>query len=205
MPGAQSGLSADDWRFGSQSPVFLSVMAIVAALGLIAFVIFAFVRGGQPARPMAADAGRSTTTGAQSAPAPAAEPAATVHQTPSATRLLGLLVLGVGFLLVCWAYVPLAQQFTLMTTMIYPASLAVALVLLFDKATRAWSVKSAGASIREWLLCDALVILLILGYLNLLAAAPGETYSALFWDFLFVALFFLIFWPRRSLGFVSAC
>lgn len=186
-PDAQSGLSTDDWRVGSQSPVFLSVMAIVAAIGLIGFVIFAFVRGGQPSRP-------TTIHATPPAASQTGEQEAAVHESPSAARLLGLLLLGVAILLVCWAYVPTALQYTLMSTMIYPASLAVALVLLFDKATRAWSVKSAAASVREWILCDALVVLLILGFLNLLASASGETYSVLFWDFLFVALFFLMFW-----------
>jgi len=186
-PDTQTGLPADDWRVGSQSPVFLTVMAIAAALGLIGFVIFAFVRSSQ-------NAGRIAAQAAPVAAAQTAEPGAAVHESPSAVRLLGLLLLGIALLLVCWAYVPLPLQFALMVMMVYPASLAVALVLLFDKATRAWSVKSGAASVREWILCDALVIFLILGFLNLLAAPGQETYSALFWDFLFVALFFLVFW-----------
>ena len=37
-----------------------------------------------------------------------------------------------------------------MVHLIYPAALGVALVLLFDKATRGWSAKGGGDTAREW-------------------------------------------------------
>ena len=67
-------------------------------------------------------------------------------------------------------------------------------VLLFDKATRAWSVKTGGETVREWLFCDGLVFLLVLGYLNLRQAAAPENYAALELDLLFIVLFFVVFW-----------
>jgi hypothetical protein len=78
--------------------------------------------------------------------------------------------------------------------LIYPAALAVALVLLFDKAARGWNVKSPAENFREWLLCDATTFLLILGFINLRHDGGGEAYAGMFWDLLHVALFFLIFW-----------
>ena len=81
-----------------------------------------------------------------------------------------------------------------MLRLVYPAAMAVALVLLFDKATRAWSVKGSAESVREWLLCDGLVFLLMLGFLNLVRSGAGAAYAAMFWDFVFVVLFFLTFW-----------
>ena len=82
----------------------------------------------------------------------------------------------------------------LVANLLYPAAFALALVLLFDKASRAWAVKSAGVSFREWLHCDAFTILLVLGYLNLVSNADPGAYSAFFWDALHIALFVFVFW-----------
>ena len=78
--------------------------------------------------------------------------------------------------------------------MLYPASIAVALVLLFDKATRSWTPKGSAESFREWLLCDLIVIALILGFLNLEHFEDRDTYRAFFWDVVHIAAFFLVFW-----------
>lgn len=115
-------------------------------------------------------------------------------ETPSATRLVGLVLLGIAFLLLNWIYVERAQQFALMLYVLYPAGFAVALVLLLDKATRGWSIKTPGESAREWMFCDAIVFLLILGVLNLHGSQAGENYASLFWDFLHIALFYFTFW-----------
>ena len=186
-PAAEAQLAAADWRGDTRSVVFLTVMAIAGVLGLIGFLIFAIVRLPHQPRPASVEVGD-----AAAAPAEASAPPATA--TSSGARLLGLLVLAVAFLLLNWIYVPTVQQYTLMLQLVYPASLAVALVLLFDKATRAWSVKSGGETVREWLFCDALVFLLILGYLNLKQAETGDGYAALVLDLLFIVLFFVVFW-----------
>ena len=75
-----------------------------------------------------------------------------------------------------------------------PASLGVALVLVFDKATRAWGEKRAAEATREWLLCDLLMFLLLLAFLNLRSLAKPEAYVSSFWDILNLVLFFAAFW-----------
>lgn len=177
---------ADD----SRALIFFIIMAVVAGLGLIAFLVFLGLQ--------AADRRRAVRRAAVGATAEAAGPdadtAAALRETPSPARLLGLLLFVVGFLLLNWIYVPGPLQLSLMLYVLYPAAIAVMLVLLFDKATRAWSVKSGAETFREWLLCDVLVLLAILGFLNLLRNAAAEAYGALFWDVLFLTLTVLTFW-----------
>ncbi len=175
------GLSEEsgDWRDQSGTLVFLLIMLAVAVVGLLAFVIFLLSRAGRRAPA-----------------APVVEP--TSEQTPvetgSGARVLGLLLLGLAFLMLNWIYVAPALQYQMMLHLVYPASLAVALVLLFDKATRSWSVKGPGATVREWLFCDALVFLLFLAFLNLLDGAGGDGYGAMICDFAFIVAFFFVFW-----------
>ncbi|MGI9334664.1 MAG: hypothetical protein ACR2RL_16085, partial [Gammaproteobacteria bacterium] len=114
--------------------------------------------------------------------------------SPAGTRLLGLGLLVVALLLLGWVYLPPAAEHAMVMRLLYPAALAVAVVLLFDKATRAWNVKGAAESVREWLLCDAMVFLLVLGYLSVFEATAPDAYSGLFWDCLHLALFFGAFW-----------
>ena len=105
-----------------------------------------------------------------------------------------MLALLVAFLLLNWVYLSTADQHFVVLHLFYPAALAVALVLLFDKAARGWNVKSGAENFREWLLCDAVTFLLILGFLNLRQYGGSEKYASMFWDVLHIALFFLIFW-----------
>jgi hypothetical protein len=100
----------------------------------------------------------------------------------------------VAFLVLNWVYVDTIGQYRLMVGLVYPAVLGVALVLLFDKATRAWSIKANGEPFREWVFCDAAVFLIFLGFLNLIQFAVAESYNALFWDLLNLVLFFFVFW-----------
>jgi hypothetical protein len=179
-PIAEVESATADWRAGSRSFAFLVVMLALAGLGLLAFLVVLFgsvLRGPR---------------GAAFAQPSAGEQAAV--ETPSAARLLGLLGLALAFLLLNWLYLPREQQYALMLYLIYPASLGVALVLLFDKASRSWQVKTTAETVREWLFCDAIVFLLVLGFLNLLRSPTESEYAGLFWDFLFLALFFLAFW-----------
>ncbi len=160
---------------------FLIAMLAVAVVALIAFVAVMFHRpGAAPRAPMAS-------------PRPTAADQAET-ETPSAARLLGLLGLALAILLLCWIYLPASRQYALMLQLVYPAAFAVALVLLFDKATRGWSAGTAADSMREWLLCDLFVFLLVLGYLNLESSAAGEKYASALWDVVHVALFFIAFW-----------
>jgi len=196
---------AADWRAEGRAITFFIIMLVVAGLGLIGFLIYLITQAlgqGAPA---------PTQSVGVTAPPPGedgAAPEAATHPTPAGLRLLGLLGLLAAFLLLNWIYLPRAEQYSLVLGLIYPASLAVALVLLFDKASRGWNVKDTAENFREWLLCDAITFLLILAFLNLRQDEGGEKYAAMFWDVLYVALFFLVFWAldraRTQLRFLLA-
>ena len=167
---------AGDWRGETAGDAFLVAMLAVAAAGAIAFLVSLVVRASRrPARRREREEEEAL-------------------ESPAGVRLLGLALLVVLFLVTAWAYAPPALAHALVANLLYPAAFALALVLLFDKASRAWAVKGGAVSFREWLYCDAFTILLVLGYLNLLSNAGPAEYSALFWDALHVALFVFAFW-----------
>ena len=177
-----SGLELETaWRGETRSMVFLVAMLVVGLGALVAFAIGMFVRRriGVPATGTRGDSASSMPE---------------TVETPAGSRLLGLLVLVVAFLVLNWVYVDTIGQYRLMVGLVYPAVLGVALVLLFDKATRAWSIKAKGEPFREWVFCDAAVFLVFLGFLNLIQFAVSESYNALFWDLLNLVLFFFVFW-----------
>jgi uncharacterized membrane protein len=169
------------WTWESRETGFLIAMLVLAVVALIAFVVIMFVRLDR--------APRNTVASQEPVPGENAEIA-----TPSGARLLGLFGLAVAILLLCWIYLPADRQYALMLHLVYPATFAVALVLLFDKATRNWSGKPASDSVREWLLCDLFIFVLVLGYLNLEGYAEPDKYQSALWDILHVALFFAVFW-----------
>jgi hypothetical protein len=184
------GETIEDWRSNDRTIVFAAVMVALAVVGLVVSLIYALVQSSQQEAP--ARRGGAATTGAG---AEAAAPAsAAVPPSPSPLRVLGLLLPVVAILLLCWIALAPATQFALMSQLIYPASLGVVLVLLFDKATRTWSLKPGTESVREWLLCDLLMFVLVLAFLNLRTAPKPETYAGSFWDLLNIVLFFIAFW-----------
>ncbi|HYM01902.1 MAG TPA: hypothetical protein VET85_03085 [Stellaceae bacterium] len=186
------GDAVGDWQADTRTIVFAAVMVALGVIGLVASFAYALVQSARP--PLARETRASR---AEAAPAPAAVPAAAM---PSGLRLLGLLALALALLLLCWIALPAAQQWGLIVQLIYPAALGVALVLLFDKATRAWGVKGGAESFREWLFCDLLIFLLVLGFLNLRSVAKPEAYASAFWDILNIALFFTAFWVLDRTG-----
>ena len=168
---------AGDWRGDTGGDVFLVAMLAVAAAAAIAFLVYLVVRAARrPGR------GRGH------------DDAQEMVESPAGVRLLGLALLAVLFLVVGWVHTPPELAFALVADLLYPAAFALALVLLFDKASRSWAVKGGAVSFREWLHCDAFAILLLLGYLNLVSNADPATYSALFWDALHIVLFVFAFW-----------
>ena len=170
---------AGDWRGEAAGDLFLVAMLVVAAAAAIAFLVYLIVRASRRGdRPRAG----------------ASEGEGEAGESPAGVRLLGLALLAALFLVVAWVHAPPDLAFALVANLLYPAAFALALVLLFDKASRAWAVKGGGVSFREWLHCDAFTILLVLGYLNLLSNAAPDSYSALFWDALHVGLFVFVFW-----------
>lgn len=169
---------AGGWRGETGGDVFLLVVLAIAAAAAAAFVVYLATR--LPRR--SAPGGSGGEEGEEAL------------ESPAGVRLLGLALLFALFLIAAWVYAPPALAYALAVDLLYPAAFALALVLLFDKASRAWAVKSGAVSLREWLYCDAFAILLVLGYLNLAANAVPEEYGALFWDALHVALFVFVFW-----------
>jgi hypothetical protein len=176
------GESIPNWRSDPRTTAFTLVMVALALIGFVGALAYTFLEG--PARPRP----RSL------AEAPPAAPEAPKVRTPSRIGLLGQLLLAVVFLLMCWVALPRADQFALMQQLIYPGSFGVALVLLFDKASRTWGIKSNVDVVREWLFCDTLVFLIFLGFLNLRNVEKPDAYAAVFWDLLNLAVFFAVFW-----------
>lgn len=160
---------------------FLVIMLGIGVAGLVAFVVYVIHRTVNRRTPRESSASESP-------------PGGEAIQTPAAVRLLGLLALLLAFLLLNWIYLTTAQEYTLMLGLIYPATLAVALVMLFDKATRDWSTKTGAAGFREWMHGDGMVFLLVLAVLNLTTVEKAEEYRAQFLDLLYVTVFFFIFW-----------
>jgi len=183
---------AVDWRADSRAIAFFVIMLVVAGLGLIGFLVYLIASASRRSA-----VGRTHATGsaptASVAPADAL-PEGNTQPISAGLRMLGLLALLLAFLLLNWIYLARGEQYLVVLALIYPASLAVALVLLFDKASRGWNIKGGAENVREWLLCDGMTFLLILGFLNLQHHGGGEKYAAMFWDVLYVALFFVMFW-----------
>ena len=174
------GTASEGWRAETRSDLFLGVMLAVAALALLFLVAFLLAR--LPASGAAVRAGESATVRA-----------GTVRD-PAASRLAGLLLFVVGILLLGWVHLEPAARADLMVQVLYPAAIAVAIVLLFDKATRSWTPKTRTEGFREWLLCDLVLITLVLGFLNLKQLEGRDAYGGFFWDMVHIAAFFLVFW-----------
>jgi hypothetical protein len=173
-----------DWRSDPRAIAFAAIMIGIGVVGLAVSLAYTVVRSAQtPVSPRAKDA-----VLAESAAVPAAVPAA------SPLRLLGLIALVVAIVLLCWIALPRADQFGLLTQLIYPASVGLALVLVFDKATRTWGAKRGAETFREWLFCDLFAFLLVLAFLNLRSLGKPDTYAASFWDILNLMLWFAAFW-----------
>lgn len=178
------GETFEDWRSDTRAIVFAAVMVALGVIGLV--VSFAYALA-QSTRTAAAP----RPVGSAVEKAPASVPAAS---TPAAPRILGLIGIVVAIVLLCWIGLAPAEQYGLIAQLLYPASLGVAMVLIFDKATRVWGEKGAAEATREWLLCDLLMFLLLLAFLNLRSLAKPEAYASSFWDILNLVLFFAAFW-----------
>ena len=174
------GAASEGWRAETRSDLFLGVMLAVAAFALLFLVAFLLARLPVSGPTASGGEGGTVQTG-------------TVRD-PAGSRLVGLLLVAVGFLLLGWVWLDLAGRADLMVQVLYPASIAVAIVLLFDKATRSWTPKTRTEGFREWLLCDLILITLVLGFLNLKQLEARDAYGGFFWDMVHIAAFFLVFW-----------
>jgi hypothetical protein len=181
------GETIEDWRADNRAIIFAAVMVALAVIGLVVSLVYALVQSSASVAP-----GRSVAAAAAAEAAPAG--AALAPPAPSPLRVLGLLALVIAVVLLCWIALTPAAQYGLIAQLIYPASLGITLVLLFDKATRTWSVKPGAESFREWLLCDLLIFLLVLAFLNVRGVPKPEAYAGSFWDLLNLVLFFIAFW-----------
>ena len=174
------GAASEGWCAETRSNLFLGVMLAAAALALVFLVTFLLAR--LPASGVTAPASGG-----------GAAPAETVRD-PAGSRLVGLLLVAVGFLLLGWVYLGPSARADLMVQVLYPAAIAVGIVLLFDKATRSWTPRTRTEGFREWLLCDLVLITLVLGFLNLKQLEARDAYGGFFWDMVHIAAFFLVFW-----------
>jgi hypothetical protein len=173
-----------DWRSDPRAIAFAAIMIGIGVVGLAVSLAYTIVQSSQtPVLPRAKDAAL-----AASAALPAAAPPA------SPLRLLGLIALVIAIVLLCWIALPRADQYGLLTQLVYPASVGLALVLVFDKATRTWGAKRGAETFREWLFCDLFAFLLVLAFLNLRSLGKPDTYAASFWDILNLVLWFAAFW-----------
>jgi hypothetical protein len=188
------GETIEDWRADPRATAFAAVMVALAVIGLVVSLIYVLVQSAQPVAPPRRGAGATSAAATVAASEPAATAPAAAPPSPLPLRALGLLLLVVAILLACWIALAPATQYALMTQLIYPASLGVGLVLLFDKATRTWGLKPGAESAREWLLGDLLMFLLVMAFLNLRSVPKPEAYAGSFWDLLNVVLFFIAFW-----------
>ncbi len=175
------GESIGEWQSSPRTVGFTLVMLALALIGVVGSGIYTAREGLRPPRPKP-PAPRAEASGAPAVP------------TPSGLRLLGLAVPAAALLLMCWIALPRADQHALMLQLVYPASFGVALVLLVDKASRSWGVKGGAETVREWLFCDLMVLLLLLAFLNLRTVPKPETYACVFWDVLNLALWLAAFW-----------
>ena len=176
-----------EWRSGTQATAFLVVMFAGGAIALIAFLV-AMVRRGAIRR-------GTPTAAATGAPAAAEDGDLAVEPrtVPAGARIVGLLLLPVSLLLLAWLALPAAEQRALVTALVYPGAFAIALVLLVDKASRAWHYKTSAEGLREWLLCDLFTFLLALGFLNAWRVGGEVEYGGIFFDLLHVTLFMAVF------------
>jgi hypothetical protein len=181
------GETIGDWRSDTRTIIFAAVMVALGVIGLAISLAYALIQSSRSTatrRSPLDGIGETPPANAGIAPAPA----------PSPMRLLGLLGLALAVLLVCWIALSPVEQYGLVAQLLYPASLGVSLVLLFDKATRTWGTKGGAETVREWLFCDLLVVLLVLAFLHLRNVTKPEAYASSFWDILNVTLFFAAFW-----------
>ena len=177
-----AGGSADTWRGGVRANLFLGVMVAAIVLGLLFLVVYLLARMPAPVQVASVDDARE---GADLSP---------VRESAGATRLLGLLLFAVGILLLGWLHLEPVVRAALVSDLLYPAAIAVALVLLFDKATRSWTPRTRAEGFREWLLADLMVFALVLGYLNLLGLPDPASYAGFGFDLLHIAVFFAVLW-----------
>ena len=170
-----------DWRSDPRAIAFAVIMIGIGVVGLAVSLAYTVVQSSQTSGPpRGKDAALAESVVAA---APAASP----------LRLLGLIALVVAIMLLCWIALPRADQYGLLVQLIYPASVGLALVLVFDKATRTWGAKRGAEAFREWLFCDLFAFLLVLTFLNLRSVGKPDTYAASFWDILNVVLWFAAF------------
>ena len=182
------GESVIVWKADNRAIVFLSIMIVLGLLGSLVFIGFTVTQASSRVTK-----GPLTDEDVQLENSRVMQRPGSI-KTPSGLRLIGLLMVFLCFLLICWLFLLPSEQHSLMTRLIYPASFAVAMVLLFDKVSRKWGDKTNSENVREWLFCDALVVLLLLAYLNVNSINEPEKYVSVFWDLLYILLFFVVFW-----------
>ncbi len=123
-----------------------------------------------------------------------AEAGAAAVPVPSPLRVLGLLALVLAILLLCWIDLSSAEQYGLVIQLIYPASLGVALVLLFDKATRDLGHQERRRNSARMAFLRPIGISAGAGFSQPAGRHQARSLCGSFWDILNLVLFFAGFW-----------
>lgn len=190
-PGYMAQIAEIEWQLEARSLTFFIIMLLFLAFALLAFVVYVISHQlNQKAE--SGDVGSDVETAVSSNPT--AETPIAKYENPSGMSLFGLLTLAIAYAILNWSFVSHSEQFTMMLQLIYPAGLVVVLVMMFDKASRTWNIKTLGESLREWIFCNIITFLYILSFLNLLKFGNGDAYSAMIVDLLNILVFLTIFW-----------
>ncbi len=196
-PSYMAQVAETDWQLDSKSMTFFAIMILISVVALLVFVVYVISQQiNQKDITRKTGSASALPNNTQSEPD---NPVAS-YQNPSAASMFGLLALVLAYAILNWSFVTHAEQLAMMLQLIYPAGLVIALVMLFDKASRSWNIKPPGESLREWLFCGAITYLYILAYLNLLRYGNGENYGAMVVDLLNVLVYLAVFWmlDRRT-------
>ena len=149
------GETFEDWRSDSARDSLCRGDGCAGVIGLVVSFVYTLAQSSQR---------RLCPRGRPGPPQPekAAAAAAAPRDAGGRCAFSACAASSVAIVLLCWIGLAPADQYALIDAADLPASLGVALVLVFDKATRAWGGKSAAEATREWLLCDLLMFLLLL-------------------------------------------
>ena len=196
-PSYMAQVAVSDWQFDTKSMTFFVIMILISVVALLVFVVYVISQ--HISQNNITEKVSSASTSSGNVEAASHNPVAN-YQNPSAASLFALLILALAYAILNWSFVTRSEQLTMMLQLIYPAGLVIALVMLFDKASRSWNIKPPGESLREWLFCGAITFLYILSYLNLLRNGSGENYGAMIVDLLNVLVYLAVFWmlDRRT-------
>ncbi len=190
-PSHMAQIADVDWQLDARSMTFFVIMLLILALAILIFIVYVFT---SQARQNAERSATGSTFETPISAKPKSDIPTASYDNPSGIALLGLLVLAIAYAVLNWSYMSPSEQFSMMLRLVYPAGFVIVLVMMFDKATRAWNIKAPGEALREWLFCNTITFLFLLAYLNLLKSGGGKVYGAMIVDLIGILVFLTIIW-----------